>query len=123
MGLFKDLFKKRNTKKTVEQPGSDIKVMPVDLLGDDLRRMISQSVDDFNKLWNSSDIKEIWSIKDKSDLVIALYGYLSKKCLYGKKLQELSDEEAVIYLCQVFEGEINNGGFSQFFLIRQAIIH
>lgn len=115
MGLFKDLFKKQKAKKTAEQPDDDSKKMPDDLLGDDLRKMIAQSVDNYNELWNSSDIKEIWNIEDKNDFVIALYGYLSKKCSYGEKLKELSDEETVIYLCQVFEGEINNGGFNQFF--------
>lgn len=77
--------------------------------------MIKQSVNDFKKLWEISDINQIWEIEDKNNLVLALYGYLSNKCSYGEKIQELSNEEATIYLCQVFEGEINNGGFSQFF--------
>lgn len=76
---------------------------------------LEQSINDFKKLWNTNDLTQIWKIEDKNDFIISLYGYLSKKCEYGDKIDNLLPHEKVIYFCQAFEGEINNGGFSQFF--------
>ena len=76
---------------------------------------VEKSINDFDKLWCMADLAEIWKIKDKTDFIISLYGYLANKCEYGDKIENLSSYEKVIYFCQAFEGEINNGGFSQFF--------
>lgn len=78
-------------------------------------KLINESVKKFDELWNNKDISSIWKIEDKNDFVISLYGYLSEKCKYSERIENLSLYERTFYLCQVFEGEINNGGFSQFF--------
>lgn len=77
---------------------------------------LKQSMNAFDDLWNVNDINQIWKIKDTNNLIISLYGYLSHKCKYGEMLEKLAPCEKVIYLCQAFEAEINNGGFSQFFI-------
>ena len=76
---------------------------------------VKQSINDFESLWNVQEISNIWEIEDKNDFMVALNGCLCRKCAYGDELQNLSNEEKTVYLCQTFESEINNGGFSQFF--------
>jgi hypothetical protein len=61
------------------------------------------------------DVHALWDIADQNDLLATLYEHLSRKCAYGEDFEALSKEEAVLYLCQVLENEVNNGGFSQFF--------
>lgn len=72
----------------------------------------------FNLLFKkrkSSKMNQIWQLEDKNNMVMALHDYLTKKSSYGKKIKKLSKEEAIFYLCQVLEVEINNGGFNQYF--------
>ncbi len=76
---------------------------------------IDKSLDNFNELYDISDINKIWQIENKNNLVVALWGYLSRKSSYGEEIQKLSPTESVVYFCQTFNEEINNGGFSQYF--------
>ena len=76
---------------------------------------IKKSIHEFDAIWNMKDINSILRIEDSNNLIIALNGHLSEKCDYGELLEKLTEPEKTIYLCQVLEGEINNGGFGQFF--------
>ena len=58
---------------------------------------------------------EIWEIEDQTDFRIALNGYILDKCQYGDDIDKLSAPERVIFVVFLLEGEVNNGGFSQFF--------
>ncbi len=79
-----------------------------------LEKQIKKSVKDFNVLWESN-IDTIWSISDKNKFLIAMNGWLCRKCNYGEDIGKLSDEERVFYFNTQLESEVNNGGFSQFF--------
>ena len=60
-------------------------------------------------------VDEIWEIDDNYTLVNEMGYYLSKKCNFGEDIQRLSDAERIIYIVYTLEGEVNNGGFSQYF--------
>ena len=77
-----------------------------------------QSTDDFpatKETQENAGLEHIWSITDKSDFVIAMSEYITKKVQYGKNVAALSEAERVFYITQILEMEVNNGGFSQFF--------
>ena len=65
-------------------------------------------------LWDA-DFDDIWKSETKGNLLIALGGWLCKKGNYGNNIDKLSAAEKCFYLVYQLEGEINNGGFSQFF--------
>lgn len=93
MGLF-DIFKKR------EKP---------------TEKELSKSIDDFNKLWNM-DINDIWNIENKNSFIIAMTGWINRKCNYGENVSALTAEERTVYIINSFQSEVNNGGFDQFLL-------
>lgn len=78
------------------------------------RKNIKKSVNDFNTLLKT-DFDDIWNIDIKNNLLIALNSWLCKKCNYGDNIEKLSPAEKTFYLVFQLEGEVNNGGFSQFF--------
>ena len=49
------------------------------------------------------------------NFVVDMYERVYKKCNYGEEMETLSPYERVFYITQELEGEVNNGGFSQFF--------
>lgn len=51
---------------------------------------------------------------DAADQILEILEVVQKKCEYGEKLGQLSAAERVIYLIGEVEGEVNNGGFSQY---------
>ena len=51
---------------------------------------------------------------DEENLV-ELYLSLCRKCNYGENMQSLNEHERIIYVTQLLEAEVNNGGFDQFF--------
>ena len=79
-----------------------------------LQKETEKSVQRFQAM-SKLEIDDIWNIDDKNNLVIAMFMYISDKCDYGKNLTFLTSTERTFYLCQEFESEINNGGFSQFY--------
>lgn len=91
MSLF-DRFKKRNTPTKAE---------------------LSKSINEFEQILNM-DIAEIWHISDQNSFVIAMSGWLNRKCQYGEKISALSSEEKTAYIVDSFQSEVNNGGFSQY---------
>ena len=78
------------------------------------KKQIKDSIDDFMNLWET-DFDDIWSIDIKSNLLVALNGWICKKSNYGENFEILSQAEKVFYLVFQLEGEVDNGGFSQFF--------
>ena len=74
---------------------------------------MENSVNYFKELWDT-DFDDIWNIENKNNLLIALNGWLCRKSSYGENIENLSDAERVLYLTFQLEGEVNNGGFSQF---------
>ena len=78
------------------------------------QKNIKKSANDFINLWDT-DFDDIWNIDDKNKLLIALDGWLCKKCKYGENIKKLSKEEKSFYFIFQLEREVNNGGFLQFF--------
>lgn len=74
---------------------------------------LSKSIDDFNQLWNM-DIKEIWNISNINSFVIAMAGWVNRKCNYGENISVLTPEEKTLYIVNIFQSEVKNGGFDQF---------
>lgn len=68
----------------------------------------------FNDLWET-DFDDIWDIDIKNNLLIALNGWLCKISGYGEYIEFLSHAERTAFFILQLEGEVNNGGFSQFF--------
>lgn len=60
------------------------------------------------------EITEIWKISDLNTFVVALNGWLARKCQYGSDLAALTPEEKTVYIVDSFQVEVNNGGFSQY---------
>lgn len=61
-------------------------------------------------------IDEIWQIEEKENFIAAMHVYIGEKCKYGDEMEALNSEQRVFYITQALESEVNNGGFSQFFL-------
>lgn len=78
-----------------------------------VRPGICASTDEIEKLWKLS-LKDIWSIADKNQFVIAMSGWLDRKCKGGANPTVLSPEEKAVYAVDSFQSEVNNGGFSQY---------
>lgn len=80
------------------------------------RKADNKNYEGYDAVWNcNASIEEIWQITCDQNFVVAMYGYLCKKCDYGDAFEKLSKEQAVIYLCNTLEGEVYNGGYDQFF--------
>lgn len=60
-------------------------------------------------------IDRILSMEDESDAAILLFEWLSQKAGDSGHYDRLNEEEQAVVLVLLFEGEINNGGFDQFF--------
>jgi len=77
--------------------------------------------DIFKKQKDYDDIDEFDEISEFDDevetdnFVVDMFGSICKKCDYGDSIDKLNEHERVIFITQILEGEVNNGGFSQFF--------
>ena len=78
-----------------------------------VRPGICVRTDEIEKLWKLS-LQDIWSIADKNQFVIAMSGWLDRKCKGGANTAVLSPEEKTVYVVDSFQSEVNNGGFSQY---------
>ena len=52
--------------------------------------------------------------RDINKLVVDTYNDLCIKCEYGDAIEKLNEYERTIFVVQILEQEVNNGGFSQF---------
>lgn len=59
--------------------------------------------------------KRFFAKDTETDLVIALNDAIMEKCEYGERLEILNDAERVLYLVNLLETEVSNGGFDQYF--------
>jgi hypothetical protein len=57
---------------------------------------------------------DIWDITDKKQFILAMSGWILRKCDYGTRLSALTDEEKVVFIIVSFQGEVNDGDFEQF---------
>lgn len=78
-----------------------------------VRPGIRASTDEIDKLWKLS-LQDIWNIVDKNQFVIAMSGWLDRKCKGGANPAVLSPAEKAVYVVDTFQSEVNNGGFSQY---------
>ena len=78
-----------------------------------VRSGICVGTDEIEKLWKLS-LQDIWNIADKNQFVIAMSGWLDRKCKGGANPTVLSPEEKAVYAVDSFQSEVNNGGFSQY---------
>lgn len=59
--------------------------------------------------------EDLWTIADRHEFSTAMYEWIDRKSNEGENLENLSDAERVFYINMLFEEEMNNGGFDQFF--------
>lgn len=91
--------------------------------------MFIMSITSCDRLKNNSDINKskqgeiemknygerIINDEGRKDPVLDILEVINEKCNYGENLGELTNGERIIYFVGEIEGEINNGGFSQYF--------
>lgn len=65
---------------------------------------------------SEEEIASFWKEEDDIELVFRLYDYIQKKSYNFLKLENLNEVEKNIMILNDLEGEVNNGGFDQFFL-------
>ena len=65
---------------------------------------------------SEEEIENFWKEEDDIELVFRLYEYIQKKSYNFLKLENLNEVEKNIMILNELEGEVNNGGFDQFFL-------
>jgi hypothetical protein len=61
------------------------------------------------------NIEAILNQKDEADIVMAIADYLNAKSDYGSNMAVLTEAQKVLLIVYDFEGEVNNGGFNQFY--------
>ncbi|MDE6471372.1 MAG: DMP19 family protein [Eubacterium sp.] len=49
------------------------------------------------------------------NLVPDMYIHIAEKCKYGDAMENINEYERIFYIAQELEGEVNNGGFAQYF--------
>lgn len=76
----------------------------------------------FNLFKNTKDLDEYTneipmddSDFECDDIVYNTYDKILEKCNYGDNIEKLNEHERILFITQIVEGEVNNGGFSQFF--------
>ena len=65
--------------------------------------------------WTPPELEEIWNIEEKVNFVVEMGSYTARKCEYGDSMLALTHAERVVYIVYTLEGEVNNGGFLQYF--------
>jgi len=64
---------------------------------------------------SDEEIESFWKEENDIELVYKLYDYIQKKSLNFQKLENLNEVEKNIMILNDLDGEVNNGGFEQFF--------
>ena len=77
-------------------------------------KQLEKSVQAFQALWDI-DYDEVWEIETEDSFLTAITGNVCRKCDYGDEIEKLTYAERVFFVSTQLEGEVNNGGFSQFF--------
>ena len=63
---------------------------------------------------SAMELSEIFALEDTTDFLIAINDRLNQRTDYGDRIDLLSPEEQVFYICNLVMEEVNNGGFDQF---------
>ena len=53
--------------------------------------------------------------KDEESYLWDVYSDICEKCQYGEEIDKLTEKERVIYVTLELDGEVNNGGFDQYY--------
>lgn len=61
------------------------------------------------------DIDTLLKSEDTNSALIELNNYISGLCDYGKELDRLTDPQKNFFFSQQLKGEVNSGGFDQYF--------
>ena len=64
---------------------------------------------------SDDEIENFWKEENDEELVLRLYDYIQKKSYNFLKKENLNDVEKNIMIINDLDGEVNNGGFEQFF--------
>lgn len=64
---------------------------------------------------SAEEIENFWKEEDDVELVYRLYDYIQKKSYNFLKMENLNEVEKNIMILNDLDGEVNNGGFDQFF--------
>lgn len=79
----------------------------------ELKKYMVFGVLSLKKLRNA-DINDIWEINDKKAFLIAMKGWVDRKCDYGKHMEFLSTQERVFYLTRELEAGVDESGYLQY---------
>lgn len=81
-----------------------------------LNQILKEIADKKDKeVYRGKPLEEIWKIEDPTDFAIALNDRIWAKCRGGNRMSALSGPERVVLVVLQVDGEVNNGGFDQFF--------
>ena len=75
---------------------------------------MSDRMDKVKQLMSMRDLDEIFALEDDTDFAIALSSALCDWTNYGEKLDILSPEAQVFYLCNTLDEKVNNDGLIGF---------
>jgi hypothetical protein len=62
------------------------------------------------------NLSELLASRNENDTVVKIDSLLSEFCDHGDEIEKLTHPQKIFFFNQSFEKEINNGGFSQYFL-------
>ena len=65
---------------------------------------------------SDEEIENFWKEGNDEELISRLYDYIQKKSYNFLKVENLNEVEKNIIILTDLDGEVNNGGFEQFFL-------
>lgn len=77
---------------------------------------VSDRMEKVDRLMEMRDLDEIFALEDDTDFCIALSSALADWTEYGERLDRLSPEAQVFYLCEALDGMVNSDGFYGFIL-------
>jgi len=63
-----------------------------------------------------ANLEQLLTLENTNDIIVSIDDAISGMCEYGDVLERLTGPQRNFFYNQCFEKEINNGGFSQFFL-------
>ena len=59
---------------------------------------------------------DAWNNEGTNNPVVDLYVSIGRKCEWGKYIDLLNEEEKIVFFLMYMDGEVNNGGYEQYFL-------
>lgn len=59
---------------------------------------------------------DAWNDENTNNTVVELSVSIGRKCEWEKNIDLLNEEEKIVFLATYMDGEVNNGGYEQYFL-------